>query len=134
VIVAVCVDDRMGMLFHNRRQSRDKLVCADLLHMAAGGRLCVTPYTAKLFDPAVPLCVHETPAECAETADVCFLEDPALLPPPDVIDTLLCYRWNRAYPFDAVFPLSLEGWVLTETLEFPGSSHERITKEVYHRA
>ena len=133
MVVAVCVDDRMGMLFHNRRQSRDKLVCADLIKQAAEGRLCVTPYTAKLF-AETELYVQEDLSGCDGARDVCFVEDPARLPPPDAIDTLILYRWNRTYPFDAVFPLSLERWTLSETVEFPGSSHERITKEVYHRA
>ena len=44
------------------------------------------------------------------------------------------FRWNRDYPADTYFDLSLEsGWTRTETSEFAGSSHETITKEIYIR-
>ena len=36
-----------------------------------------------------------------------------------------------AYPADLYWDLPLEGWTLARREEFPGFSHEIITKEVY---
>ena len=46
---------------------------------------------------------------------------------------IVIYRWNRHYPSDMKFPTSVfaERWKLMETREFPGSSHDLITEEVY---
>ena len=129
-----CVDDRMGMLFNHRRQSRDRTVCADILAQTGDAGLCVTPYTAKLFEPfpEAQVAACEDPAAAAAPDGFCFLEDPAAIPDHS-LDRIVLYRWNRHYPSDARFPIDLSepAWQLTETSEFPGSSHEKITKEVY---
>ena len=46
-------------------------------------------------------------------------------------EELVLYRWNRSYPGDVTFPWPLTGWTLAETAYFPGTSHEKITEEVY---
>ena len=48
------------------------------------------------------------------------------------IEQFIIYRWNRVYPTDVSVEIGTE-WKLTETEEFPGFSHEKITKEVYCR-
>ena len=50
-------------------------------------------------------------------------------------DKLVIYRWNRQYPADMRWDVdpAEAGFTLTERHEFPGSSHETITKEVYVR-
>ena len=47
------------------------------------------------------------------------------------VERVVLYRWDRAYPADLYWDLSLEGWTLARREEFPGFSHEIITKEVY---
>ena len=43
-------------------------------------------------------------------------------------------RWNRAYPGDVFFPISLtQGWTLAEKMDFPGNSHACITEEIYKK-
>ena len=51
------------------------------------------------------------------------------------IEKIILYRWNRKYPADFRFDINLEDseWKLAETREFTGSSHEKITEEVYVR-
>ncbi|MFR4122966.1 MAG: hypothetical protein ACLT0W_12285 [Clostridium sp.] len=46
---------------------------------------------------------------------------------------MILYKWNRVYPADQYFAMDLSGWKLVETVEFPGSSHEKITEERYER-
>ncbi|MCI8422779.1 MAG: ribonuclease Z [Lawsonibacter sp.] len=132
MVLMACVDERMGMLFNRRRQSRDQAVCRDMLEQAGDAPLWVTPYTAKLFAPedAGQLQVCEA---FGPEAGLCFCEDPAHIPGPEQLERIVLYRWNRTYPFDASFPFPLPGagWRLESSGEFPGSSHETITKEVY---
>ena len=51
------------------------------------------------------------------------------------MDTLVIYRWNRTYPFDTrmEFVPSENGFALEETLDFEGSSHPKITREIWKR-
>ena len=130
--IIVCLDQNGGMRFNRRRQSRDAEVCARILRRAAGSRLWMAPESEKLFFADAPeICVDAAFPTAALPGDFCFAEDPALLPDEDKIETLILYHWNREYPADAYFPLSLQGFTLLEQTEFAGTSHERITEEVY---
>ena len=48
MIIAVCVDDRMGMLFNHRRQSRDKFVIDDLMNIAE--KVKINGFSEELFE------------------------------------------------------------------------------------
>ena len=129
----ICLDERCGMAFNGRRQSRDRVLIADLAHHVGTSPLYVTPYSAALLADAIPdLHVAEDPQSAATPDAWCFLEtlapDPTRLP-----DTLLIYRWNRHYPADLAFSLPMDGYRLAETSDFIGSSHKKITKEVWTR-
>lgn len=130
--IAVCVDDQNGMLFNRRRQSQDRLLREDLLREAGDRPLWINAYSARQFGPLPPnVRTAEDFLEQAGPGEFCFVEDQDILPYQERIEGILIYRWNRRYPADTRFPLSLEGWKLERREEFPGSSHERITKEVY---
>jgi hypothetical protein len=47
------------------------------------------------------------------------------------VDAVTVYRWNRHYPSDRKLDLDLSAYKLYTNTEFAGSSHEKITKEVY---
>ena len=51
------------------------------------------------------------------------------------ISRLIIYNWNRRYPFDRQLDISPAkmGFKLVSVTEFEGSSHEKITKEIYER-
>ena len=50
----------------------------------------------------------------------------------DRIERIILYRWNRAYPGDMFFDIKLDrSWHLASAEDFAGSSHEKITKEIY---
>ena len=129
VRIALCIDDYGGMTFNNRRQSRDRILLADLL-AEADGRLRIHPFSEKLIPDAA---ASEDYLAAAGEADLCFVEKDALLPFADRIGELILYRWNRHYPADTYFDLDLGTFRLVETTEFVGSSHEKITKERYKR-
>ena len=77
------------------------------------------------------LCVDESFLEKAGPGEPCFVEDRSVAPFAGRVERVVLYRWDRAYPADLYWDLSLEGWTLARREEFPGSSHEIITKEVY---
>ena len=133
--LVVCVDSRGGLLFHDRRQSQDRLLRQDLLREAAGRRLWMNAYSFRQFrgEPqADTIQVSETPLQTAGPEDLCFVENLPLTPFPAQAERLLLYCWNRMYPADR-FLSPPPSWTLLRQEEFPGFSHEKITKEVYTR-
>ena len=132
--VIVCLDDRGGMMFNGRRQSKDRVLIRDVVASLDGKPLALSPYSAPLFaETELPLAVSETFLDEAGAETVCFVEDRALRPYLDRIDRLVIYRWNRHYPSDLSLDLDpiAEGFHLGETSEFEGSSHKTVTKEIY---
>lgn len=126
--IYVCLDDRNGMLFNNRRQSRDRAVLEDI-RASVPDVLTVDEFSEKFIAAAdIPFAVGEP-----EPGTHFFLENrkaSELLP---AAEKVVVYRWNRAYPGDFRFDGDFSGFTLQSTEEFPGKSHERITKEVYVR-
>ena len=135
--VIVCVDDRNGMMFNNRRLSRDRLLIEDVVKNIEGGNLLMTPYSEILFQDADinAFFLSEYILEEAGPEDYCFIENKALAPFADRIDELIIYRWNRKYPADTYLDIDPEAlsMSLVATSEFAGSSHEKITKELYKK-
>ena len=127
----VTLDDGNGMTFNHRRQSRDRVLNERILTLC-GGHLTVNAYTAKLFaDTDAKLTVDEDPLTLACENDWCFAEDLAIAPFADRIGKLVVFRWNRSYPSDRKFDLSLADWKRISQTDFAGSSHEKITEEIY---
>ena len=131
----VCLDERDGMMFNHRRQSRDRAVVEDVLALAAGRPLWMNAYSAPLFDGAEnvrvsPQFLEEAPAEA-----LCFVEDQDVASFAARIARVIVYRWHRVYPADRHFDLALTdaGWHLAACYDFPGHSHDTITREEYER-
>ena len=131
--VALCVDDFGGMLFNERRQSRDRVLLSDLAAEVGDGRLLISPFSEDLFPRGAT--VRADFLEVAERDDLCFVEDAPLSPCLDRIDELIIYRWNRRYPRDLLLDIDpiATGFRLVSRTEFAGYSHEKITKERYIR-
>ena len=137
--IVVCVDDNGGMLFNQRRQSRDAILLEDMLSMVEEmeGKLWIAPFSEKLIKPYMEerpfITIDENYWDEAEAQDFCFVENETPMKWNEKIDSIILYRWNRVYPADTYFDMDLRGWQLISTGEFSGASHERITKEVYTR-
>ena len=129
----VCLDNKNGMAFNHRRQSRDRVLIDDLLQTIDGAPLTLTPYSAKLFEESnAALTLSEQPLQTGG-AGYCFVEETDPAPYQDQIDELILYRWNRYYPADVWCTLDMREYQRNSTEEFVGSSHENITKEVWKR-
>lgn len=130
----VCLDDREGMTFAGRRQSKDRLLRQDLVEMTAGQRLWMNSYSAAQFDYLPEnVTVDEDFLNRCEEEQWCFAENVDLTDALSKVRKLVIYRWNRSYPHDRKFPIETieTRWKPVESKEFPGSSHECITREVY---
>lgn len=133
--IFLCLDDKNGMRFNHRRQSRDAAVLEDI-RASLGDTLTIDPYSENLICAAGIPCALAPEDLSALPPEACFFleartgED--LLP---YASRVVIYRWNRHYPADTHWTIDLaaEGFSLAETTEFPGKSHETITKEVYTR-
>jgi len=51
----------------------------------------------------------------------------------DRVEAVILYRWNRTYPADLRFDWTPSDFYLESAVEFPGNSHEKITREIYQR-
>ncbi len=135
MIIIVCVDDNNGMLFHNRRQSRDTFLYKHIIEVTEGKRLLMNSYSAKLFSEKQKehIIVQCDFLEIASENDYCFVENTELLNYQNNIQKIILYRWNRVYPADTYFqfPFNKDKWKLEKTTDIIGNSHNIITEEVY---
>ena len=136
ITVAVTVDERMGIAFNKRRQSRDRILIRDLVSTLSD-KIYVSEYSLPLFDEYKDrIVVADDPLAHCPDGGCCFVEMVELMPYIEEIDTLIVYNWNRHYPADKTLDIDLENgkFSLASSTEFVGSSHEKITKEIYKNA
>ena len=146
--IIVCVDNQNGMMFNHRRQSQDRVLRKRILELTGGKKLWMNAYSQKQFlqvNGNMPK-EQEQPGQLGQSGQIqadeaflekagpgepCFVEDRSVAPFAGRVERVVLYRWDRAYPADLYWDLSLEGWTLARREEFPGFSHKLITKEVY---
>ncbi len=127
MILALCVDNRMGLSFQSRRLSKDVCLRSRLYDLSQG-RLRMSPYSAKQFSQ--PVFSGEDYLTQAEPSDWCFVEREDYLPYLAQANRIVLFCWNRDYPADVFFQIP-QGWHQVSREEFPGKSHDLISMEVY---
>ncbi|MBR5314808.1 MAG: ribonuclease Z [Clostridia bacterium] len=127
--VFICVDDNFGLTFNNRRQSRDSVVIEKIREITGENRLFIRPFSEKMINEGVV--VSENMLDECKEGDFCFVEDVDIAPYAEKISTLVLFKWNRSYPSDRKLTLDFANRQLKETFDFVGSSHEKITYEVW---
>lgn len=129
----ICLDEKNGMMFNKRRQSRDSVLNQKVLEIATGKKLLMNGYSAKLFGENSSITVEENFLDIAQKGDFCFIEKG--METLQNVENLYVFLWNRHYPADVYFRLDIEkeGFVLQSTEEFPGTSHEKITLNIYKK-
>ena len=134
MILIVCLDDKGGMMFNNRRQSRDKEVIDRIVEIIQGSKLWLNDYSKSLFDQVIiPLAVDDDFLQKAGYGEFCFAENADIAQYTLKIEKIYLFRWNRHYPADIYFPVDLIDYKLIAQSEFMGNSHEKITLEVYEK-
>lgn len=134
MILIVCLDNNNGMMFNNRRQSQDRILRNNIIEMTSGKRLWMNHYSMKQFENEYEqINVDDSFMLEATEGDYCFLEDNDASEYEKWIEQIVVYRWNRDYPLDLEFAIPLKSgkWRLESSADFVGSSHDKITKEVY---
>lgn len=135
MVLLVCVDENGGMAFNNRRQSKDSAVTKRVLKMTENKVLRMSEYSKKMFGDAPQIQADEDFLQKAGENDYCFAEVNDVSSLADRVNRIILFKWNRSYPFDLEFNITLDSgeWKLCEATDFTGSSHERITEEVYEK-
>ena len=128
--VIVCLDERNGMLFGKKRQSKDRFVIDDINQDRKDTTLWIHPFSQSLFSESDNVKISEQFLDEGNDG-LCFVENQALLPYADTIDKIIIYRWNRHYPSTTTFDLPLSNYHLESKCDFKGYSHDNITKEIY---
>ena len=129
----VCVDDNYGILFNNRRVSRDKAVILKISELINSNEILVSEYSSELFsDTSVNLKIVKGIFKRTDGSYI-FCEEE--IPPKyfNKITEIYLFKWNRKYPSDVKFPFVdlCEKAELSATEKLVGNSHPEITFEVY---
>ena len=120
--------------FNHRRLSRDRRVCEKILDYSNEKELWMNAYSRKLFTDLTDINSIQVDEEFLDKSQsICFVENQDITPYLPKIDTLVLFQWNRDYPADFFFTVDLSQWNLISTEDFEGTSHEKITMEVYKK-
>lgn len=129
----VCVDSNNGMLFNNRRQSRDKYLVEYICNFVGESKLWITEFSESLFDGERYNLFEFGEFENIEENDFVFIENysPKIL--QDKLNEIIIFNWNRTYPADLFLDIPLDDWMIESESEIEGFSHEKITMKRYQR-
>ena len=133
--IIVCLEDKKGMMFNKRRLSKDRILIEEIGQTLEMQTIWMNAYSYKLFESLnwQNIKVDEDFLQNADAKDACFVENQKLVDYKEKIDELIIYWWNRRYPADFYFDLDLNDFDKMNETEFEGSSHEKITKQIYVR-
>ena len=137
MILIACTDDDGGLAFNRRRLSMDRVVRERILEMSKDSRLWMNHYSYQQFEQyeAGQINVCEEFLNEAVPGDYCLIEDIHVGEFAPWVEKVILFKWNRSYPHDLELDLYLAypAWQLVIREEFPGNSHDKLTKEVYER-
>ena len=135
MILIVCVDEKNGMMFNNRRQSKDRILSEHILKIVDNKKMWMNSYSKGFFEGQenLNIIVDDQFIEKIGKEDYCFLENVDVNTIIDKVDRIIVYNWNRHYPADKYFNINFNEWVVDSKDEFSGSSHEKITEKIYIR-
>lgn len=135
MILSICVDNRMGMTFNGRRQSQDSILRERIVQLSSKSKLWMSHYSKSQFKdiPASNINISDNLIIDAEKTDFCFIENENTKGLEEYAEMIILYKWNRAYPYDKKLDIDLTKWKCVQITEFAGSSHSKITEEVYLR-
>lgn len=131
--ICLCVDKKNGMMFFGKRQSQDRIQREKMLLLIGENKFWMSSYSKSLFDDLPNIIVDDNFIERAGESDFCFIEDKEV--DLSSCSTIVLYKWNRLYPADKYFDYDLKklGYKLISKHDFVGSSHEKITEEIYEK-
>lgn len=135
MIIIACVDEKGGMLFNNRRQSKDRVLIKHINELKGENKLWINTFSSELFEEYIGdnVCVDDEFLFQMSENDYCFVENISLNEVQDRIDKIILYNWNRHYPAEKFWDLPLDNWKIVSEKDIVGSSHDKITERIYIR-
>ena len=135
LILILCLDDSNGMMFNNRRLSKDKKIRERILKITSMSKLFMNSYSYNQFkdENFTNIIVDEDFLKNASKSDYCFVENSKISEYLNKVEKIIIYKWNRKYPSDMKFELNLKDplFKLIQNTDFEGNSHKKISEEVY---
>ena len=131
MILITCIEKNNGMLFNNRRVSRDRKVIEDIREFVGDNEIFITDFSEELFMSYEN--VRAVNVIEKQDGQFYFLENVQPSTIEDKIEKIILYNWNVDYPADMYFDIDLKTWKLESEYEFEGFSHEKITRKIYIR-
>jgi len=135
VIIIACVDEKGGMLFNNRRQSKDSVLTKHIMQMVGESKLWINTFSAGIFEQYIgdKVIIDDEFLSKIGKNDYCFIENISPNSLKDKANKIILYNWKRHYPADKFWDLALDEWNLVSEQDLVGSSHEKITERIYVR-
>lgn len=130
--IIVCVDINKGMMFHQRRQSQDRVLREKILKIT--DCLYMNTYSSLLWkNHHLEMIVDDHFLRKAKDDDYCFVENESLKEYQDDIDEIILFCWNKEYPADFYLDINFNEFQLVSQEDFIGSSHDSITQMIYRK-
>lgn len=128
-----CVDKKNGIMFFGKRQSQDRVLREWIITHIADSKLWMSNYSAEQFSDLSGYIVDDNYNAKADKNDYCFIEDKGF--DLEKTDEIILCHWNRQYPADKYFDVDLKanGFKKVSCEDVFGSSHDKITIEIYKR-
>ena len=128
-----CIDEKNGMMFLGKRQSQDSVLREWIICHTTGSKLWMSNYSAKQFKDLTGYIADDAYQTNAVVGDYCFVEDKGYSL-EKASEVILC-KWNRKYQADKVFDVDLKttGFKKVGSEDIKGSSHDKITIEIYRK-
>lgn len=135
MILISCVDEHMGIMFNGRRQSQDSALRERIVQISSKSKLWMNHYSETQFkeNDASHINISDCFLNEAASGEFCFVEDKQVTNYESSVEIIILYKWNKTYPSDMFFAINLSNWKCVMSTDFIGSSHEKITEEIYTR-
>ena len=129
--IFITVDNKNGISFNKRRQSRDVKLVDYILSIVGDDYLLMNSYSFELFKNATykNITVDDDFLSCTKNAFY-FVENQLLSSTLNNIDVLYLCKWNRNYPSDKKLDFNIKDYFeIVSSEDIIGKSHEKITIE-----
>lgn len=131
----VCLSNDAGMMFNNRRQSRDSALIERLIEIVGTHKIYAEAYSKTLFkDCSLNNSIFfnkDIDWSTIDESDYVFVEDPELFKNAPIFDQVIVCWWNREYPSDKFFRINMASYESVKTETLVGRSHNEIEIEYY---
>ncbi len=125
----VCIDNKNGMMFGGRRQTKDSVVIEKIADITNGCKVYTTAYSVPLLKGCDAVVCDNLFEQ--GTNDFVFCENFEI--ELSNVSEIYVFCYNRKYPADKFFNRDLKQFQKISKTEFAGNSHPKITLTQYKK-